>query len=79
MAVLARLEDTTGGIWVSETERGYTITEELTSGDTFRRYLQGILNAHHGTAYPLMDVPASQRFAVPVLDERGLTVGGAPV
>jgi len=59
------------------TEPGYTLSLEVDEGDAFKRYLQGILNAHHETAYPLMEVPRSKRFAIRVRDEHGQAVGGA--
>ncbi|MCD4686260.1 MAG: hypothetical protein K8S97_10025 [Anaerolineae bacterium] len=50
-------------------------------GDEFKRFLQGILNEYHTTAYPLMEVPQSQRFVIRVTDGQGdylglLGVGG---
>ena len=49
----------------------YTLSVEIDDGDEFKRYLQGILNAYHETAYPLMEVPKSKKFAIRVTDEQG--------
>jgi GNAT superfamily N-acetyltransferase len=52
---------------------------EKPDDDTFKRFLQGILNAYHETAYPAMEVPHSQKFAIRVTDADGAVVGGALV
>lgn len=45
--------------------------------DAFKRYLQEILNEHHESAYPAMEVPNSRRFMIRVVDAQGKVVGGA--
>jgi GNAT superfamily N-acetyltransferase len=60
-------------------ERDFYFTVQAADGDEFKRYLQGILNEHHETAYPLMDVPKSKQFMVRVTDAEGSVVGGALV
>lgn len=45
--------------------------------DTLKRYLQGILNEYHLTAYPEMRVPESKKITIQVTDEAGNQVGGA--
>lgn len=52
---------------------------ECEGDDEFKRDLQGILNEHHETAYPLMEVPESERFMVRVVDENDQVMGGALV
>ena len=56
---------------------GYTLSVEIDDGDEFKHYLQGILNAYHETAYPLMEIPRSRKFAIHVTDEQDRVVGGA--
>ncbi len=58
-------------------KQDHNFTVQIADDDEFKHYLQGILNEHHKTAYPLMDVPTSKRFMVRVTDEKGSTVGGA--
>jgi GNAT superfamily N-acetyltransferase len=58
-------------------EPGFTFTVEVDSGDEFKHYLRGILNEHHETGYPLMEVPKSRRFMIRVTDEKDQVVGGA--
>lgn len=60
-----------------EGESGYSVSAEVDSGDGHKRYLQGILNAHHEAAYPLMEVPRSKQFAIRVANAEGRMVGGA--
>ncbi|MBN1136220.1 MAG: GNAT family N-acetyltransferase [Anaerolineae bacterium] len=55
----------------------YRFDVEVEGDDEFKRYLQRILNEHHETAYPLMEVPKSKRFMIRVTDEAGVVVGGA--
>ena len=55
----------------------YTFAVEVDEGDEFKHYLQRILNEHHETAYPLMEVPKSRRFMIRVTDEKDQVVGGA--
>jgi len=57
-------------------KRGYHFVESEGDGE-FKRYLQGILNEHHETAYPLMEVPESERFVIRVTDGNDRVVGGA--
>jgi len=59
------------------TDPDYRFAVEVDEGDEFKRYLQGILNKHHETAYPLMEVPNSRRFMIRVIDEKDQVVGGA--
>jgi len=54
----------------------YHFSLEEESGDEFKRYLQGILNAHD-EAFPAMQAPKAKRFIVRVADENGDVVGGA--
>jgi GNAT superfamily N-acetyltransferase len=61
------------------TEPDYKFAVEVEGDDGFKRYLQGILNEHHETAYPLMEVPKSKRFMIRVTDEQDQAVGGALV
>ena len=56
---------------------GYRFAVEADEGDEFKRYLQGILNEHHETAYPLMEIPKSKRFMIRVINEKDQVVGGA--
>jgi GNAT superfamily N-acetyltransferase len=58
-------------------EQGYDFTVQIADDDEFKHYLQGILNEHHETAYPLMDVPKSKKFMIRVTDEGGSIIGGA--
>jgi GNAT superfamily N-acetyltransferase len=58
-------------------EPDYNFTVEIEGDDEFKRYLQEILNEHHETAYPSMEVPKSRRFMVRVTNERDRVVGGA--
>jgi hypothetical protein len=44
-------------------ERNCRFTVQTADGDEIKRYLQGILNEHHETAYPLMEVPKSKKYA----------------
>lgn len=55
----------------------YDFTLEKPDDDTVKRFLQGILNTYHETAYPAMEVPQSQKFAIRVTDAHGDVVGGA--
>jgi len=56
---------------------GYRFAVEVDEGNEFKRYLQGILNEHHETAYPLMEIPKSKKFMIRVIDEKDQVVGGA--
>jgi GNAT superfamily N-acetyltransferase len=58
-------------------EQDCDFTVQIAEDDEFKHYLQGILNEHHKTAYPLMEVPKSKKFVVRVTDEKGSLVGGA--
>lgn len=58
-------------------EQDCDFTVQIAEDDEFKHYLQGILNEHHETAYPLMEVPKSKKFVVRVTDEEGSLVGGA--
>ena len=58
-------------------EPSYCFALEREDDDEFKRYLQGILNEYHETAYPAMEVPHSRRFVIRVADGRGHVVGGA--
>lgn len=60
----------------TSTER-YEFVLQEESNDEFKRYLQGILNRYHETAYPQMRVPESKRFVIRVQDHKGDVVGGA--
>jgi GNAT superfamily N-acetyltransferase len=64
---------------LTTTAAGYRLTVVREGADEFKRYLQGILNEYHRTAYPAMDVPQSQRFVVRVTDDQDQVVGGAMV
>lgn len=55
----------------------YKISVQRSGDDQFKKYLQGILNKHHETAYPLMDVPESRKFIISIADKTGKVVGGA--
>ncbi|MGC9393861.1 MAG: hypothetical protein ACP5J4_03310 [Anaerolineae bacterium] len=55
----------------------YNFAWEKPDGDTFKRFLQGILNEYHETAYPAMEVPQSRNFIVRVINADGDVVGGA--
>ncbi|MBN2390571.1 MAG: hypothetical protein JXR84_07605, partial [Anaerolineae bacterium] len=55
----------------------YDFTCEKPDDDTFKRFLQGILNEYHETAYPAMEVPQSRNFVMRVTNARGDVVGGA--
>jgi GNAT superfamily N-acetyltransferase len=57
--------------------QGYDFAVQPADDGEFKRYLQGILNEHHQTAYPLMEVPETRRFMVRATDEQGAVVGGA--
>jgi GNAT superfamily N-acetyltransferase len=61
----------------SFSEQGYDFTVQIADDDEFKHYLQEILNEHHETAYPLMDVPKSKKFMIRVTDEGGSIIGGA--
>lgn len=56
---------------------GYRLAMVHEGADEFKGYLQGILNEHHQTAYPAMEVPQSERCVVRVTDDQGQVVGGA--
>ncbi len=58
-------------------EQSYNFGVQLADGDEFKHYLQKILNEYHEMAYPLMDVPKSNKFLVRVTDENDNVVGGA--
>lgn len=58
-------------------EPGYTIAVQIAEDDEFKRDLQRILNEHHKTAYPLMEVPETRKFMIRVTDEKGSVLGGA--
>lgn len=58
---------------------GYTFAMEVEEGDAFKRYLQGLLNAYHETAYPLMTVPQAKLWTIRMRDAHGQLVGGAQI
>jgi GNAT superfamily N-acetyltransferase len=55
----------------------YQFIRRQENGDEFKRYLQGILNQYHETAYPQMRVPDSKKLVLHVQDQTGEIVGGA--
>jgi GNAT superfamily N-acetyltransferase len=55
----------------------YAFTLQQETSDAFKRYLQGILNQYHESAYPRMRVPESKQFVIRVHDPKGKVVGGA--
>ena len=55
----------------------YEVTIGSEGQDEMKRYLQGVLNAHHEAAYPLMEVPQSKWFVLRAVDRDGRLVGGA--
>ncbi|MFN2109304.1 MAG: GNAT family N-acetyltransferase, partial [Anaerolineae bacterium] len=57
--------------------KNYNFNWQTPADDTFKRFLQGILNAYHETAYPAMKVPQSKKFVLQVTDAQGIVVGGA--
>ncbi|MFN2282790.1 MAG: GNAT family N-acetyltransferase [Anaerolineae bacterium] len=57
--------------------QNYNFNWQTPADDTFKRFLQGILNAYHETAYPAMKVPQSKKFVLQVTDAQGIVVGGA--
>ena len=56
---------------------GFSITVDVDEGDTFKYYLQQVLNKYHETQYPSMKVPQSKKYAFRVSDDAGKVVGGA--
>jgi GNAT superfamily N-acetyltransferase len=57
----------------------YTFSIEAGGDDTFKRYLQQILNEYHAEVHPTMTTPQSKRFTIRVTDQEGQGMGGAIV